>query len=149
MSGNVLNTSIQSENWLERAAGSGGPQLRVVIVEDVLIVRKRIATSLSAEPELVVVGEAGTCQEAQALLLESAADVLVCDIGLPGTPELRNGIELIAWALKRDPQLRAVVLTNYTDEAYRRASLRAGASAFLDKSTEFADLPEAIRLARR
>ncbi len=149
MNRNVVNSPVQSENWLERAARSGSPQLRVVVVEDVLIVRKRIASSLNAEPELVVVGEAGSCQEAQALLLELPVDVLVCDIGLPGTPELRNGIELIAWALKRDPQLRAVVLTNYTDEAYRRASLRAGASAFLDKSSEFADLPEAIRLARR
>ncbi len=128
-------------------AAAPGPEdgrLRVLVVEDVILVRMRIVATLEAEPGLNVVGAAGTCVEAQALLIGLRPDVLVSDIGLPGTPEIRNGIELIAWSVRRDPRLRAIILTNYTDDAYQQAAIRAGAAAFLDKSTEFSKLPDVI-----
>ena len=146
MSQSVISVADQVEASPKRAAA---PPLRVLVVEDMILVRKRIIATLAAERALAVVGEASSCAEAQALIVGAKPDVLVTDIGLPGTPEVRNGIELIAWALARDPRLRVVVLTNYSDEAYRRASLRAGASAFLDKSSEFTDLPAAILSATR
>ncbi|HRE25283.1 MAG TPA: response regulator transcription factor [Anaerolineales bacterium] len=126
------------------ASAAGDRRLRVLVVEDNILVRMRIVATLEAEPRLSVVGAAGTCVEGQALLIGLHPEVLVSDIGLPGTPEVRNGIELIAWAVKRDPRLRAIILTNYTDVAYRQAALRAGAAAFLDKSTEFSELPGVI-----
>ncbi len=149
MSQNVSNPDPTTETWLNRIDDAAHTPIRVLVIEDVLLVRRRIAAALAVEPDLSVVGEAGTCGDAQTWLMQAQADVLVCDISLPGTPELRNGIDLIVWALRREPRLRVIVLTNYADEAYRRASLRAGASAFLDKSSEFAELPAAIRAAIR
>lgn len=131
---------------LDEGGGYSEP-VRIFVVEDVRLVRRRIVAALMAEPGLLVVGEADSVKAAQETLESLAVDVLISDISLPGTPELRNGLELIRWAVNHDPELRAIVLTNYADEAYRQASQRVGAVAFLDKSSEFEKLTPTIRRA--
>jgi len=131
---------------LDEGGGYSKP-VRIFVVEDVRLVRRRIVAALMAEPGLLVVGEADSVKAAQETLELLAVDVLISDISLPGTPELRNGLELIRWAVNHDPELRAIVLTNYADKAYRQASQRVGAVAFLDKSSEFEKLTPTIRRA--
>lgn len=127
--------------------GSAARPVRIFVVEDVQLVRRRIVSALNSEPGLTVVGEADSCGVAQSILPTVKVDVLVSDISLPGTSELRNGLDLIKWALHQIPHLRVIVLTNYADEAYRQASQRVGAMAFLDKSSEFEQLTPTIRRA--
>lgn len=144
---NVMYARIGLPRRFSTEGGSASRPVRIFVVEDVRLVRRRIVSALMAEPGLLVVGEADSVKAAQDILTSLAVDVLISDISLPGTSELRNGLDLIKWAVNHDPELRAIVLTNYADEAYRQASKRVGAVAFLDKSSEFEKLTPTIRRA--
>lgn len=145
---NVMYTRFAMPRRSLHDGGSATRPVRIFVVEDVQLVRRRIVSALNSEPGLTVVGEADSCGVAQSILPQVNVDVLVSDISLPGTPELRNGLDLIKWALHKIPHLRAIVLTNYADEAYRKASQQVGAMAFLDKSSEFEQLtPTILRAA--
>ena len=118
--------------------------IRVVLAEDQAIVRAGFRALLDAEPDLEVAGEAADGREAVDLTRRLSPDLVVMDIRMP---EL-DGLEATE-QITSDPALgstRVLVLTTFELDEYVFGALRAGASGFLLKGGEPADLLAAIRL---
>ena len=118
--------------------------IRVLLAEDQAIVRAGFRALLESEPDLEVAGEAADGQEAVALARRLNPDLVVMDIRMP---EL-DGLEATE-QITSDPALsstRILVLTTFELDEYVFGALRAGASGFLLKGGEPADLLSAIRL---
>jgi len=116
--------------------------IRVAIVDDQALFRAGIGMLLSSQDDLEFVGEAGDGSEALAMVRETAPDVVLMDIRMPGM----DGVSATAQLLTELPDPpRVVVLTTFDlDEAAARA-LRAGASGFLLKDSDPEFLLAAIR----
>jgi two-component system, NarL family, invasion response regulator UvrY len=115
--------------------------VRILIVDDHAILRAGLKRILEDEFADVVVGEAGTADDAVRELAGSAWDVVLLDISLPG----RSGLDLLP-DIKRDyPATRVIVLSSFGDQQFAVRSLRVGASAFLTKERAARELIDAIR----
>lgn len=117
--------------------------IRVVIADDQPLLRSALANLFGAEPDLELVGEAGTGAEAVMLARQARADVVVMDIRMPEM----NGIEATA-AIAADESLagvRVLILTTFEIEENIIAALRAGASGFLAKDAQPAEIVRAVR----
>jgi DNA-binding NarL/FixJ family response regulator len=119
--------------------------LRVLIVDDVPMVRDRIIELLVETGLVGIIGLAADVLSAVSAIEEAEPQVIILDIGLPGTPDLQNGIDVLRWINHTRPQTYVVMLTNLPDVAYRDASRRLGAYAFLDKSREMDQLPDIVK----
>ncbi|GAA1571714.1 response regulator [Leucobacter aridicollis] len=117
-----------------------GP-IRVVVVDDQPLARAGHALILDSADGIDVVGEAGNGLEA----LDAAAvlhpDVVLMDVRMP----LMGGLEATRLIAERHPAVRVIVLTTFDLDEYAFGSLRAGASAFLLKSSKPAALVEAVQ----
>lgn len=113
---------------------------QVFIVDDSLSIRTRLAEMLATMGQVAVVGEAGSAPEAVHGILQARPDSVLLDLNLCG----RSGIEVLRLVHKQAPEIVFVVLTNHSEPQYRRACTLAGASYFLDKSTEFDRVREVI-----
>jgi DNA-binding NarL/FixJ family response regulator len=98
-----------------------------------------------AEPDLEVVGEAGDGTEAVRLTGHTSPDVVLMDVRMPRT----TGIEATEQIVAKYPGSRVLVLTTFDLDEYAFAALRAGASGFLLKNSEPAELLAAIRTVAR
>jgi DNA-binding NarL/FixJ family response regulator len=101
----------------------------VLIVEDDENTRTRLASIVSAHPQLTVTAAVGTCLEAQAELKKGFPDVLLSDLGLPDG----NGLDLIRFVTTHHPQTESMVITVFGDEKNVLAAIEAGASGYLLK----------------
>ena len=108
--------------------------MKVVVVDAAAAVRSRVV-ALLWEAGLTVVGEAATAAHARRCIREHAPHPVVLDVDLPD----REGLALVEELV---PSHFVVVVTNAL--AYRRRCLALGAHAFLDKSTEFASVSDAL-----
>ena len=111
-----------------------------VIVDDVPIVRERITRLISEIKCANLVGEADSVSSALSLIESRHPDLVLLDLGIPGTKEIPNGVGVLRWIKQRFPNTKVIVLTNYADQKTRSSCLMAGASAFLDKSSEIEQL---------
>jgi DNA-binding NarL/FixJ family response regulator len=121
--------------------------IRVLLADDQTLIRAGFRVLIDSAPDLEVVGEATTGREAVDLAAQSRADVILMDIRMPDL----DGIEATRLITADDDLagVRVLILTTFElDENVLRA-LRAGASGFLSKSVEPADLQEAIRVVAR
>ncbi len=117
--------------------------IRVALADDQALVRSGFAALLGAEDDIAVVGEAADGAEAVRLAAREKPDVLLMDIRMPGL----DGIEATRM-IAADPALQAVhviILTTFELDEYIFAALRSGASGFLDKDTDAAELIRAVR----
>ncbi len=105
----------------------------VFIVDDSMSIRARLSEMLTALKDVSVVGEAGSAPDAVDGILQTRPDSVLLDLNLAG----RSGIEVLRTVHKQAPEIVFVVLTNHSEPQYRRACTLAGATYFLDKSTEF------------
>lgn len=115
--------------------------IRVALCDDHAIVRSGLRRILEAEPDLEVVAEAGTADEAVAAARDTKPDVFVMDIGLPD----RNGITATVEVCKVSPATKVLVLTVHDDVAYLRRAFDAGAAGFLVKEAADIELVQAVR----
>jgi DNA-binding NarL/FixJ family response regulator len=115
--------------------------IRVFVAEDAPEVRKRLVAMLRVIPGVAIVGEAESVREAIDGTLSSAADVLLLDLQLADV----SGLDVLAAVKLQRPALRVIVLSNFTTQQFRQASLAAGSDVFLDKSQEFGRVPETLR----
>jgi two-component system, NarL family, invasion response regulator UvrY len=109
--------------------------IRVALADDHVMLRQGLATMLAVQPELRVVGEAGTADELFQLLATTAVDVLVLDVAMPGP-----GLSSVLATLKAShPRVRTIVLSMYPEEQYAPRALKSGAVGYLtkDRSPEF------------
>lgn len=121
--------------------------IRVLIVDDQALMRAGFRALLDAEEGIEVVAEAADGREAVALAERHVPDVVLLDIQMPVLDGI-GATRLIA----ADPglaEVHVVILTNYGLDEYVFDALRAGASGFLLKDTEPADLVQAIHVAQR
>lgn len=114
---------------------------RVFLVDDHEIVRRGVADLIETAPDLTVVGEAATVDEALARVPASGADVAVLDVRLPDG----NGVELCRELRVQLPRLQCLMLTSFTDDDALFDAIMAGASGFVLKQVLGADLLSAIR----
>ncbi len=115
--------------------------MRVYVVDDHEVVRRGLHALLESDQRLRVVGSCGSAAEAVSGVEQTAPDVIVLDCRLPDG----NGIDLCRELLARHPQLRALILTSYDDDASVLAAILAGASGYLLKEARGLDLVHAVR----
>ena len=113
----------------------------ILLVDDQELIRMGFRMVLEAHPDLVVTAEAGDGQEAIALTEELEPDVVLMDVRMPGT----DGVEATRRIVASGSRSRIIVLTTFDIDEYAYPALRAGASGFLLKDTQPADLLSAIR----
>ncbi|WP_433345158.1 response regulator [Microtetraspora malaysiensis] len=121
--------------------------IRILLVDDQPLIRAGFRALLDAEDGFEVVGEAADGASGLALIRELLPDVALVDVQMPNM----DGIEATG-RIAADPSLSGVhviILTNYGMDEYVYEALRAGATGFLVKDTEPADLLHGIRVAAR
>jgi DNA-binding NarL/FixJ family response regulator len=118
--------------------------IRVVVAEDQAVVRAGFRSLLDAESDIDVVGEAATGEQALDQVRALGPDVVVMDIRMPGTDGLEATRMITEDAALADT--RVLVLTTFELDEYVFGALRAGASGFLLKGGEPADLLQAVRV---
>jgi two-component system response regulator DesR len=115
--------------------------VRIMIAEDQAMVRQALVALLGLEPDIEVVAQAATGDEAVAMVRKHRPDVAVLDIEMPGG----TGIE-VARQLHEDRFAgQVVIVTTFGRPGYLRAAMTAGASGFLLKDSPAAELAAAIR----
>ncbi|MFI6327678.1 response regulator [Micromonospora chersina] len=117
--------------------------VRVLLADDQTLIRAGFRVLIDSAPDLTVVGEAATGREAVARARSTRADVVLMDIRMPDLDGLAATREITA-----DEDLagvRVLILTTFEVDEYVFEALRAGASGFLGKGVEPAELLDAIR----
>jgi len=117
---------------------------RLLLVDDHEVVRLGLRTLLEAEPDMEVVAEAGTAEEALDKVERYHPDVVVMDVRLPG----KSGLEACRLIRQRHPTTQVVILTSYLSEEFVSHALRAGAAGYVLKEVGGSELVHAIRQAR-
>ena len=115
-------------------------KIKVFIADDSRIVQEHLVTILDELAEVEIVGQAKTVAEAISAIVKLQPDVVILDIRMPDG----SGIDVLQTIKQGEPAPAVIVLTNYPYPAYRQKCLQAGADFFLDKSTEFDQIPELI-----
>ncbi|HKQ73137.1 MAG TPA: response regulator transcription factor [Blastocatellia bacterium] len=115
--------------------------IRVILVDDHPVVRFGLAAIIGLQPDMTVVAEAGTGEEACAICAKRPADVALMDLRLPGM----SGVEAIRAIRKLHPKLRFIVLTTYDGDEDIHKALEAGAQAYILKGMSHNELVNAIR----
>jgi two-component system, NarL family, response regulator DesR len=115
--------------------------LRIMIAEDQTMVRQALVALLELEPDIGVVAEAASGDEALAMARKHQPDVAVLDIEMPGT----GGLEVARRLTESGFPGQIVIVTTFGRPGYLRAAMAAGASGFLLKDAPAAELAAAIR----
>jgi two-component system, NarL family, response regulator DevR len=115
--------------------------VKVFLVDDHEVVRRGLVGLLSSDPELEVIGEAGSVAQALARIPALQPDVAVLDVRLPDG----NGIELCRDLLSAMPELRCLMLTSYTSDEAMLDAILAGASGYVVKDIKGMELAQAIK----
>jgi two-component system, NarL family, response regulator len=116
-------------------------KLRLVLADDHSVLREGLALILDALPDMTVVAQASTGEEALHLCGEHEPDVLILDLQMPG----EGGVNTVKRLLKKRPEAKILILTAYDidEDIYR--SMHAGASGYVLKDTPREELIGAIR----
>lgn len=120
-------------------------RLRIVIVEDHALVRAGMRALLQKIDGIEVVADVGDGWEAVKSVQADAPDLVLMDIAMP---EL-NGLDATSRIVKESPATRVILLSMHANEEYLRQALQAGASGYLLKGAELAELELAIRTVGR
>lgn len=119
--------------------------LRVMIVEDHALVRAGMRALLQKLGGIDVVADVGDGWEAVKAVQTDAPDLVLMDIAMPGL----NGLDATSRIMKESPGTRVILLSMYANEEYLRQALQVGASGYLLKGAELAELELAIRTVSR
>jgi len=115
--------------------------IRLLLADDQALVRGALSALLGLEPDLEVVAEVGTGEEAVAAATEHAPDVALLDVEMPGL----DGIAACAAVRAASPATRVLIVTTFGRPGYLRRALQAGASGFVVKDTPASQLADAVR----
>jgi two-component system response regulator DesR len=119
--------------------------IRLLLADDQALVRGALAALLDLESDLSVVAQVGRGDEVLHAARESAADVALLDVEMPGMDGITAAAELTA----RYPVCRSLVVTTFGRPGYLRRALDAGASGFIVKDTPAEQLADAVRRVHR
>src|SRR6188768_3004272 len=118
--------------------------IRVAIADDQQLIRAGFRSLLDSEPDIEVVGEAGTGTEAVELVTRLKPDVVLMDIRMPDGDGLWATEQIVQKAELKDTHI--VIVTTFELDEYVGRAIRAGASGFLVKDTEPVELIRAVRV---
>jgi len=119
--------------------------IRVLLVDDQVLVRTGLRMILDEAPDISVVGQAASGDEALYLARRTRPDIVLMDVRMPGMDGIEATRQLREAAGAEDPP-RIIILTTFDLDEYVFAGLQAGASGFLLKDTLAADLLTAVRV---
>jgi DNA-binding NarL/FixJ family response regulator len=114
--------------------------IAVFVVDDMPSMRERLRELLGDIAGVKVVGDAGSLDDATAGILRTRPDCVLLDYQIDGG----TGVDVLRAIHPQSPDIEFIVLTNHATDQHRRACLEAGASFFLDKSSEFGFIRTAI-----
>jgi DNA-binding NarL/FixJ family response regulator len=117
--------------------------ITVMIVDDHEMVRRGACSYLEAQPDISVVAQAGSGEEAVRLAQEHIPDVVLMDLVMPGM----DGVEATRKVKNASPRTQIIILTSFHQDEYIFPALQAGAISYLLKDVKAAVLLEAIRRA--
>jgi len=115
--------------------------IRLLLVDDQVLLRQGLASLLSAETDINVVGQAANGMEAVALAEALRPDVILMDVRMP----ICDGIEATRQIHKRLPEIRVLALTTFDEDQYIIQIMDAGAAGYLLKNSPIQDLAQAVR----
>lgn len=118
---------------------------RVLLADDHAVLREATAELIDHQPDMRVVGQAGTGEETVVLARDLRPDVIVMDIAMPRL----DGLTATRQILAECPAIRVLVLTAHEDEAHVIPLLEAGATGYLPKTVGLNELLDAIRATSR
>ena len=116
-------------------------KIRIVVVDDHEVVRHGLRLSLELEPDMMVVGEARTGEEAVQMVVADRPDVVLLDVRLEGA----DGPEVCRRILEVAPGTAVVMLTNYAQDGFVLRSLMAGAKGYVIKDVQLSELKKMVR----
>ncbi len=119
--------------------------MRIVLADDHAILRQGLRSLLEVRGTYEIVGEAANGREAIALAEKLCPDIVIMDIAMP---EL-NGLEATYQIRERLPGVKVIILSMYGDEIYLNMAIKAGACAYLLKSTVYEELILSLEAAAR
>ncbi|NOZ26596.1 MAG: response regulator transcription factor [Chloroflexi bacterium] len=119
--------------------------ITVLLADDHAIVREGVRAFLDAQPDIQVIGEAGTGEEAVQLATELVPDVVLMDLLMPGM----DGVEATRRICRASPHTQVVILTSYHEDEHIFPAIKAGALSYLLKEVQADELAEAVRRAAR
>jgi len=112
-----------------------------MVVDDHVLFREGLVNLLNNQPDLAVVGEAGTATEAVTLAQQLSLDLILMDIGLPDF----DGLEAAKMILSNQPNIKIVMLTIFESDDLLFKAISSGAKGYLLKNMPVAKLLEAVR----
>jgi two-component system, NarL family, invasion response regulator UvrY len=130
---------------MRRGAKEPFIMIRIAIVDDHAMVRAGLRQFLGDEIDFEVVAEAADGREALDIVRRGEVDVMLLDISMPG----QSGVDALAAIRARAPALPVLMLSGFAELDYATTLLRQGASGYLNKDCEPADLVKAIRTVHR
>lgn len=116
-------------------------KIRIVLVDDHAVLRAGLTALLNAEPDMMVVGEAGDGAASLAIVADRQPDVVLLDINMP----TMGGLEALGALRKIAPKSRVLILTMHDDQTYLRQALAQGAAGYVLKQAADTELLTAIR----
>jgi two-component system response regulator NreC len=116
-------------------------KIRILVADDHDIVRKGLRFVLERQEDMEIVGEAGDGRQAVQMAEELNPSIVLMDIAMPQL----NGIDAAAQILRRNPDIRVIILSMYADEEFLVRALTAGIKGYLVKDSVEADLVRAVR----
>jgi DNA-binding NarL/FixJ family response regulator len=119
--------------------------ITVMIVDDHEMVRQGAGSYLEAQPDITVIAQAGTGEEAVKLARELVPDVVLMDLVMPGM----DGVEATRKVKDVSPRTQIIILTSFHQDEFIFPALQAGAISYLLKDVKASELVEAIRRAAR
>lgn len=118
-------------------------KIRIIVVDDEILLRDGIKTILDLEEDIEVVGTAANGQEAYAMAQRLQPDVVLMDVRMP----VMDGVQSLKLIKRELPQTKVIVLTTFNDEEYIVSALANGADGFLLKDLEGQQLIDAVKTA--
>ena len=115
--------------------------IKVILCDDHALIRRGIRDTLADADDIEVIGEAADYGELRGLMRERSCDVLVLDINLPG----RSGLDVLHVLKEEGSSLKVLVVSMYPEDQYAMRALKAGASGYLNKGSDAAQIVAAVR----
>ncbi len=116
--------------------------IKILLVDDHPIVRSGLNTLISAEPDMIVCGEASSAEEALGIINRDPPDLIIVDISLE---KGANGIDLLRAVKERFSSVVTLVLSLYDESYYAERAIRAGARGYVQKNKAPSVIVNAIR----
>lgn len=114
--------------------------ISLLLVDDHDLVRAGIRRILEDDPNVRVLGEASTGEEAIEMVRDARPDMVILDVNMPGI----GGLETLRKLIQIHPEVRVIVVTVHTDEPFPSRMLEAGALGYLTKSCAVEEITQAI-----